>query len=298
MMRLLALMNSVLVSLVIAAAASARIPAQGPAAEVRLIHPESGTAPSFEVATIKPSDDPRDGFRVMLSPAHFSVTHGSLSDLIKFAYGTKSDDQVVGAPAWMSTEHFDIQAKAGDAEIAEFGKLDVDHRINISALLMQSLLQDRFQLKAHVETRELPVYALVVAKGGIKMKAVQADPFPPPGVQPPPGAHLPSMRPSGQNQWTATAWPMDRMVEWLSFCYEVGNRPVVDETGLKGSYDWVLNGVAFRPPAASDANGGNGQEATVSLFSALPDQLGLRLEPKKAPVEVLVIDHVEQPTAN
>ena len=297
-MCLLALRKSVFLLLALAGAAGVLAPAQTPPAEVRLVHPESGTAPSFEVATIKPSDDSREGLRIMFSPAHFSITHGSVTDLIKFAYGIKSDDQLVGGPPWMSTEHFDIQAKGGEAEITEFSKLDLDHRISVSELLMQSLLQDRFRLKAHVETRDLPVYALVVAKGGVKIKEVQADPFPPPGEHAPPGAHLPSIRPTGQNQWTATAWPMDRMIEWLSYCYEVGNRPVVDETGLKGNYDWVLNAVSLRPPAASDADGGSAQEATVSIFAALPEQLGLKLEPKKAPVEVLVIDHVEQPSAN
>jgi len=163
---------------------------------------------------------------------------------------------------------------------------------------MHSLLEDRFQLKAKIETRDLPVYALVVASGGIKMKEVKPDAFPPPGEQPVPGAHLTRLRMTAPNQFTATAWPMGRMTDWLSRFCEVGNRPVVDETGLKGNYDSVLSGVGQHAPAPGDAERSAAQEATVSLFAALPEQLGLKLVPKKAPVEVLVIEKIEQPSAN
>jgi uncharacterized protein (TIGR03435 family) len=280
------------------AAAAAVVQAQTPPAEVRLVHPESGTAPSFEVATVKPSPDQASGLRFMLSPAHFAVTHASLRDLIKFAYGIKSDDQMVGLAGWMTTAYFDIQAKAADPEVAEFNRLGFDRKITIPRLLLQSLLQERFQLKAHVETRDLPVYALVVAKGGIKIKEVQPDPLPPPGTPVPPGAHLPRIGPTGPNQWTASTWSMDQTTEWLGFFDEVSSRPVVNETGLKGSYDFVLNGVSQRFPESANFNGAAPQDPAISIFAALPDQLGLKLEPKTAPVEVLVIDHVEQPSAN
>ena len=267
--------------------------------QVQLIHPSDGVRHAFEVATIKPSPDTASGLpvRITLNPAHFSVTHGSVYDLIKFAYGIKSDDQLIGAPGWLKTEYFDIQAKGSEADDAAYSKLDLHERMTITSLLVQSLLADRFQLQAKVETRDLPVYALVVDKGGIKMKEVTPDPFPPAGVRPAPGAHLPSIRPSGTYEWTASAWPMSEMANALSFSYEVSDRPVVDETGLKGNYDFVLSGESQRPPPPADANGA-AQEPVVSIFSALPEQLGLKLVPEKAPVEVLVIDHVEQPSAN
>jgi uncharacterized protein (TIGR03435 family) len=91
---------------------------------------------------------------------------------------------------------------------------------------------------------------------------------------------------------------MDQMADWLSFFDEIGNRVVVNETGLKGYYDFVLNGVSQHFPASANFNGAAAPEPAASIFAALPEQLGLRLEPKKAPVEVLAIGHVEEPTAN
>ena len=117
--------------------------------------------------------------------------------MIKYAYGVKSDDQLVGAPGWLKMEHFDIQAKMSDADVAALYKLGFEDRSNVPRLLMRSLLEDRFQLKAKVETRDLPVYALVVDKGGIKMKEVtpEPDPLTPPGVVP--DARSRSFKPTG-----------------------------------------------------------------------------------------------------
>jgi uncharacterized protein (TIGR03435 family) len=137
----------------------------------------------------------------------------------------------------------------------------------------------------------------VVAAGGIKMKEVKPDPFPQPGEHPAPGAHLPSIRVTGANEFTATAWPIGQTAEFLSHFYEVGNRPVVDETGLKGNYDFVLSNVSQRQPPPEDANESSATPV-VSLFAALPEQLGLKLMPEKAAAEVLVIDKIEQPSAN
>jgi uncharacterized protein (TIGR03435 family) len=267
-------------------------------AQVRLVHPEGDAKHAFEVATIKPSLHTALPWQIRDSPAHFAATNMSVNDLVRFAYGIKSDAQLVDAPSWLLTERFDIQAKASDAEIAAYDKLGIEEQMNVSRLLVQSLLEDRFQLKAKTQARDLPVYALMVANGGAKMKEVKPDSFPPPGGQPTPGAHVIRLRMTAPNQFTATAWPMGRVTDWLSRFYEVGNRPVVDETGLKGNYDWVLSGVAQRPSAPSEADRSPAQEATVSLFAALPEQLGLKLVPKTEAVEVLVIEKIEQPSAN
>jgi bla regulator protein blaR1 len=268
------------------------------AAKVMLIHPQDGTRLAFEVATIKPNPDPASRTRIMLSPAHFSATDISVSDMIRFAYGIKSDEQLVGAPNWLKSEHFDIQAKASDAEIAAFDKLGFEEKMAMPRLLLQSLLEDRFQMKATVDTRDLPVYALVVANGGIKMKEVKPDPLPPAGVTPAPGAHLTRITRTGPDELTASAWPMPEFAEQLSHFPDVGNRPVVDETGLKGNYDFVLSGVAIAPPRAGDTSAPEAQGPVVSLFAALPDQLGLKLVPAKAATEVLVIEKIEQPSPN
>jgi uncharacterized protein (TIGR03435 family) len=265
-------------------------------ANAPLLHATTSPLPSFEVATIKPNNDTKPGMRILFSPANFSTTHSSLKDLIKFAYHIKSDNQFVGGPNWMSSEFFDIQAKASDSEIAAFDKLPFENKIDETRLLIQSLLADRFQLKVSFKTEELPVYALVVAKDGPKLKEVVLSPPPPTGTPPQPGAHLPRLAPSGPRQITASAWPMNDMADWLSGFDEIGDRMVIDETGLKGNYDWVLNGVSQGPAPGTNANPTD--PATTSIFTALQEQLGLKLSSQKVPVEVLVIDHVEKPSEN
>jgi uncharacterized protein (TIGR03435 family) len=270
---------------------------QAPGAKVQLVHAQDGVRHAYEVATIKPSPDTTAGLRIQLAPSHFAATHASVKDLIKFAYGIKSEEQLAGGPSWIKTEYFDIQAKASEADVAAWDKLEPHEKMTMPRLLLQSLLEDRFQLKVKVETRDLPVYALEVANRGIKMKAVQVDAIPPASVPPALGAHFPRIWPSGTNEFTASAWPMSEMANWLSFSYEVGNRPVLDETGLKGNYDFVLRGVSLRPPPPGDANGAT-EEPVTSIFAALPEQLGLKFVPIKAPVEVLVIERVERPSPN
>ena len=270
--------------------------AQAPEAAAKLLHPAQASIPVFEVATIKPSNTALNSPRFLLSPTGFKVTHSSLQQLLQFAYGMKSDDQVVAAPKWSSSEFFDIEAKDSEADVQAAKLIPITAQMDNLRLRVQSLLAERFQLKAHFETRELPVYALVVAKGGIKMKEVVPDPAPAPGTPPRPGAHIPQLRPTGPNQITATAWPVSEMTVWLSHFNEVGNRIVVDETGLKGNYDWVLNGVSQQYPEPTYLNGAP-VEAN-SIFSALPEQLGMKLIPQKAPVEVLVIEHMEESGSN
>jgi uncharacterized protein (TIGR03435 family) len=252
-----------------------------------LLHAKEGQQRSFEVATIKPDIETHPGFNLRMDPAHFSAQHVSVENLINWAYDTKNNDQIVGGPSWVRTDFFDVQAKASDADVEAINKMSQPERIEQSRLLVQSLLADRFHLQVSFKTQEIPVYALVVAKGGPKLKEVEVAPMPPgtpPGSQPPQGTHWSRLARSGPNQYTASAWPMNLTADWLSRFDEVGHRPVVDETGLKGNYDFVLDGVS---QATTD-------ESVTSIFTALQEQLGLKLEPQKAPVEVLVIDHVEQ----
>jgi uncharacterized protein (TIGR03435 family) len=126
------------------------------------------------------------------------------------------------------------------------------------------------------------------------MKQVQPDPMPPPGTPPPPGAHLPRLLKTG-NQYTAIAFPVEEFSHWLSHFDELNNHVVVNETGLTGNYDFVLSGVAI---GSIEGNHDTPEEQGTSIFTALQEQLGLKLEPRKAPVEVLIVDHAEQPSAN
>ena len=258
-------------------------------AQGSLLRPVTSPPPAFEVATIKPNNDPQAGLRIDLSPSNFNAVGGSVKDLIEYAYNINSHDQLQGEPAWINSRRFDIHAKASESEIATFHYFSAMQQIRQLRLMLQSLLTDRFQLKVSFKTAELPVYALVVAKDGPKFKEVQADPVPPPGNRLRPGARIPTIGKTGANQYTATAWDMPSTADFLSGFDEVGHRTVVDETGLRGRYDFVLNGISVLPSSDS---------TTTSIFTALEEQLGLKLEPRKAPVEVLVIDHVEPPSEN
>ncbi len=118
-----------------------------------LLHPTTGTPPSFDVATIKPNNDAGPGFRLQLSPTGLKATHASLRNLIEFAWSIKSDTQLIGAPAWSNSEFFDVQAKASEADIQSAKPLPMDAQMNNLRLKVQSLITDRFQLKAHFESR-------------------------------------------------------------------------------------------------------------------------------------------------
>ena len=182
--------------------------------------------------------------------------------------------------------------------------------------MLQSLLADRFHLKVHIETRELPVYALVVARGGSKLKASTPEPATPPDQDAPPSPpggpdDAPHSPPKGSMfvrmsstgvQANATDSTVESLATMLTNQPDIGGRQVIDKTGLTGKYDWTLKwtptvGMAMRG-MDNGAKETSGEPDAPGLFTALEEQLGLKLEPQKAPVEVVVIDHVEPPTAN
>lgn len=192
------------------------------------------------------------------------------------AYNLKSSDQLSGLPEWADSEPFDIEAKMDDADIAAFHKLSLEQQWDQAALMLQSLLADRFKLQIRHSIKELPVYELVVAKGGPKLKesrgAVSLD-----GMVTRPGQIYIPCGPIGR-----------RFIYGLSD--EVG-RIVIDKTGLTGYYDITLKWTPDRSQT-SDPN------APPDLFTALEEQLGLKLVSIKAPVDVIVVDHVERPSEN
>ena len=254
----------------------------------QLVHPTGSPLPSFEVETIKPDIDLQSRSAFQISSGRFVARHFSLRDLIEFAYHTRTADQLVGAASWMNSDFFNVEARVGDTETAALGAASGEELMDQYRLMVLSLLADRFQLKVSFKTDALPVYALVVSASGHKMKEAAQSPL---GSKQP----FPLVRLSAPNQFTATDCTMTRMVDWLSHFDEVGNRLVIDETGLKGRYDFVLSGVTMGPNAA---NASAPEDSTTSIFTALREQLGLKLEPRKAPVEILVIDHAERPSPN
>jgi uncharacterized protein (TIGR03435 family) len=237
--------------------------------------------PSFEVATVKPSapDEQGKGFR--WDGARFSTVNTTLVDLIKFSYGVQ-EKQVLGGPAWMSTDKFDL---AGKPDIP--GSPD-DRQLKS---MVQKLLADRFGLKFHRDTKELSAYVLSVGKNGPKMKKPDAD-----------AGNLPGLFFRGLGVLTVTN---ATMVDFCGLMQEaVLDRPVVDHTNIAGRWNFLLKwtpdqsqfggmGVKVPPPSDTPA-----ADAPPPLFTAIQEQVGLRLEAEKAQVGVLEIDHVEKPSGN
>jgi len=297
--------------------------------------------PSFDVISIKPSPPPGSGPIRIGGGAQgdrFTMNGATLRMLLQNAYQRPDNTslpgqlQIVGGPGWMDSERYDVQAKADCGG----GKIQREQL----QLMVQSLLEERFKLKAHRETRELPIYNLVVAKDGPKLKksadqtpvtaaftppapceaasAANAPfPFPPPGrggapfdmKNLPRGMMMMMMGPNGMTM-RATSMPVARLAGMLQ--NQVG-RTIVDKTGLEGLFDFELTfsqeglsspfgrGLPALPPGATPPGAASPSVTTPdsvpSLFTAIQD-LGLKLESGKGPLEVLVIDSVEKPTEN
>jgi uncharacterized protein (TIGR03435 family) len=244
----------------VTAAASIAVQTQDPAAP----------ATAFEVASIKPNKTGERAIGMFPSPGRLRVTNYTLKLLIKAAYYLK-DYEVSGATGWIDTDPWDIEAK-------------VEGRSNMKQymLMLQPLLADRFHLRFHRETRQLAIYALVVTKGGPKLQASKDDDGKRAGWR---------IQPPGHNAgFTAIKMPFDQFSRLLSG--EL-NLPVIDETGITGTYDIALE---YTTPSLFDSPDATG--ADISVFAAIQQQLGLKLEARKGPVEVLVVDHAEKPGEN
>jgi uncharacterized protein (TIGR03435 family) len=259
--------------------------------------------PAFEVASIKPSDPDQHSGSIMIQPGgRLAITGMPLRELVKFAYSLQ-DFQLEGGPAWARTDFWNVEARAEEPPSPN------PNQPNMAAVRLRSLLEDRFQLRAHRESRDVPVYELTISKRGSKMK-LSADQTP---ARPPePGEPQPlPIKPSGsmdrfslrvgRGSLEAVAMDMPRIIQALS---SILRRTVVDKTGLKGLYDVKLQwtpegGVVPAPglvgPVAPDVPV---DRDGPTLFTAIQEQLGLNLESAKAPVEVLVIDSVQRPSEN
>jgi len=238
--------------------------------------------PSFEVATIKPSKPGTQGKGFGFRAGHFVTLNTDLNDLIAFAYG-RHPKQIVGAPDWFGTDLFDIEAKP-DAE----GRPSMKQM----ATMAQKLLEDRFQLKYHHEKRELSVYVISVAAGGPKMTKTTSAPNDPQGF---------AFRALGD--LTVRNQNMTDFAQWMQ--NGVMDRPVVDQTGLTDRYDFQLKWTpdesqfaAFRSVGALVPPPTDSATAPPLLYTAITEQLGLKMGPAKVPVDVIVIDHAEKPSAN
>jgi bla regulator protein blaR1 len=258
--------------------------------------------PSFEVASIKPSHSGSPRLRIMLPLGRFAAS-ATVKPLIAFAYGI-SDFQLSGGESWISSETYDIDAKEEDSQAEELQKLPSDQGMQQIRLMIQSLLADRFKLKVSHETKELPEYALVVAKGGPKLQGANPGDTYPNGIKGPDGHAYPGTMRVERGHATGQALPMASLVMILS---KLLGRTVLDQTGLKGKYDFTLQWTPDESPVAMVKGPQDGKQGTEppppessgpSIFTAIQEQLGLKLVSTKGPVEIIVIDHIERPSEN
>jgi uncharacterized protein (TIGR03435 family) len=247
--------------------------------------------PAFDVASIHQRKDLSGSMMMRWTPdGSYRGVNITLTSLFASAYDIKMD-LISGAPSWVENTHFDVEAKVAPEDAEAVKKLTQDQR----RAMLRSLLEDRFHLKAHVETKTLPVYELVVAKGGSKLTPAAPDPPPSPDAKPddPPKNRGRMMMSS--NTFEGTDIPINSFVANLAY---IVSRTVIDKTGLTGKYDMKLKWTPEDQVMSAGSSSGANTDSGPSIFTALEEQLGLRLVSSKGPVDTLVIDHVEMPTEN
>lgn len=253
------------------------------------------TRPAFEVASIRPdkrTDGPTPGG--VLPGGKFFATRWNLRELIQYAYHVEPY-RLSGGPGWVDSEGYTIEAKAEPGAIAP-GALD-RAKIHQLALMLQSLLANRFHLKVHRETKEGPIYALLLAKGGPRLQEVKGDC---------PAEASPSNPRCGDfTRFSGRGFVIGPRVSVLDLAELLSgfivNQPVVDKTGIKGNFNINLQWTPDRFRNQEGPTGGRepGPDPNgPSLFTAIQEQLGLRLEAQKGPIEFLVIDSADRPSAN
>jgi len=237
------------------------------------------TLPVYDVVVIKPSNSLSHRMSMDMDETTLRAENVSLKQLLVNAFLIR-EGLIFGLPGWAESSRFDITAKVTDPDMKALHSLSREQR----QAMLAAILADRFRLKTHTEIKTLPVYELVVAKDGSKLKATKL---------PPPGAD--NSDPLGYGNidvhntvLTATGVTLSDLAMNLTFPLD---RTVINKTGLTGRYDFQLR---WTP----DGTSAGATDAPPDLFTALQEQLGLKLEPAKGPVETLVIDHIEQPTDN
>ncbi len=252
------------------------------------------SAPSFEVASIKPSDPDKNGQDFDIDHERVLIQNYTLRRLIRIAYGLKMDQQIEGGAKWTDTQRFDISAKIEDAEYTKLRTLKGSEYSKEFNRMLQSFLAERFQLRVTTKERIMPVYALVVAKSEAKL------------TQSPPqhqgssmsvhiggtDASAPSSNATPRNdiaRMTAKGISMDSFADTLTGQRVTSGHIVINRTGLAGDYDFNMIWTSDR---------GEGAMADASypgLFTALREQLGLKLENDKGPIKVIMIDAAAEP---
>lgn len=231
----------------------------------------------YEVATIKLSKPGNWGKARTQVNGEFLSSEMTIRATVCMIY-RKFDFQIVGGPAWFASDRYDIEAKPDNALEERIQKLNVLQRGDLVNRMLQELLADRLKLKVHRETRQLPIFALVVSKGGPKMEEAK-----------PGNAYSLTV---SNGRLIAKAISMDKLADQLT---AMTHHVVANRTGLQGIYDFTLQ---YANDVASPEDVPSAAESSPSIYTALQEQLGLKAESTKGPAEVLVIDHVERPSEN
>jgi uncharacterized protein (TIGR03435 family) len=251
---------------------------------------EGAKAPAYEVVSIKLAspDDRNSGWKDL--PNGFDFKNGQLFWLIYSAYGITLDSQISGLPAWAKTDHYSVSARVDEDTAEAWKKLSTKELVRQRQLMLQALFAERLQLKMRHEVKELPVYDLVIAKGGLKMK--EAAPDEEELVLWKQTAIYSDTSQGDEYTITATTHAGTALGLAVSLTHQAG-RIIVDKTGLgEKRFDFELKWSSDQqaPP--------DGGSAGPSLFKALEEQLGLKLEPAREPVDTFVVEQMERPSAN
>ncbi len=266
-----------LIALACLGALSASFAQNQPAAREPL--PDS-KIPVYDVVSIKPNKTGPGHTGIDVDDGNFKAENVSTKNMVLIAYGLKAS-QLVGLPSWANSARYDIQAKVLEPDRKIFAALTEDQ----GRKMLQPILTERFHLKFHRETKMLPVYELVLAKGGPKFKdSTIPDDRVTKGANGM-GAGSISVH---NTELSATAVALSSLTDVLS---DQTNRVVVDKTGLTGKYDLELKWLPADAPAAPDST-------LTTLFTALQEQLGLKLQPGKAEISTFVVDSMEAPSEN
>ncbi|HUK30008.1 MAG TPA: TIGR03435 family protein [Candidatus Acidoferrum sp.] len=284
----------------------------------------------YEVASFRPFKPGSEGpgvmrFGMSMAPDSFSASGYTMQALITMAYGIR-DFQLSGAPSWLNSERYDVDAKMDGSVADALQRLSPDDRNAMRQKMLQALLADRLKLTIHRDTKEGQIYNLVIGKNGPKLKEATAEESaatPPTGprggggggagtrgggggaglTRGGPGMMTMSTGRGGTQSLSMQAVPISNLIDMLA--RNVG-RPVVDKTGLTGKYDikleWTRDDLQVQTPPGGAPSGAPAppppDSSGPTLFAAIQDQLGLKLESGKGPIENIVIDHVEKPSEN
>ncbi len=264
------------------------------------MHAQDGKAPmavpTYDAVSIKPNKA-GDG-RIMINQGQdrYAGSNVTLKMLLRYAYNLTTDEQISGLPGWAENDHFDVEAKLDAETVAAQKKMSKQDSAVQRQQMLQVMLADRFKLKVHHEQKELTVYNLVVAKGGTRLKENVAEPVAADALPTQTGKVGSGMMRLMMGNLTATGVPISNLADFLA---QTVHKQVIDKTGLTGKYDITLQWTPDDMPAGAAAHAATGIDNNApSIYTALQEQLGLKLDSVRGPVDTIMVDHVEMASEN